>query len=97
MSTNTDTYDFLINDDDLLLLTYARETKPEAPSIEIDEENFCATLYRSQNDGINIKDIPEEVMDILTESKTLLVCEMSMEENDDDTKIIYAYEAEIRI
>ena len=97
MSANHDTYDFLINDDELLLLTYAREKQPENPSIEIDEENFCATLYRSQNDGINIKDISEDVMDILTESKTLLVCEMSMEENDDDTKIVYAYEADVRI
>ena len=92
------TYDFLINEDDeVMLLVYARDGNVEAPQITIDLTTFCATLQRNHIDGIEITDIPEDVIDIIQDQDTLLVCELSTEENEEDTKITNAYEATIFI
>ena len=42
-----------------------------------------------------LDDIPTDVFDSLTEADKLLVCELSAEDNEEDTQIVYAYEAEI--
>lgn len=42
-----------------------------------------------------LTDIPENVFDSLQDSDKLMVCELSVEEKEEDTKIVYAYEAEI--
>ena len=44
---NFETFDFLINDEDeVMLLLYQREGEPQNPHIEIDEEEKAALLYR---------------------------------------------------
>ena len=91
-----DTYDFLINDEDeAMLLLYVRDSAPDNPVIEIDTENHSAVLSRNNNDEIQLSDIPEEVLDALQDADKLLVCELSIEDKDEETKIVYAYEAEI--
>ena len=94
---NFDTYDFLINDEDeVMLLLYAREGTPsKSPSIEINTEEKTGYLARNDNDVISLKDIPNDILDSLQDADKLLVCELSQEKNEKDTKIIYAYEAEI--
>ena len=42
-----------------------------------------------------LSDIPEDVFDSLDDADKLMVCELSAEENEEDTQIVYAYEAEI--
>lgn len=97
-NTYTDIYDFIINDDDeVMLLLYARDSKPQDPLFDIDATNKKAVLYRSQDNGVNIDDLPDEILDILYGMDKLLICELSNEENDDDTQIVNAYEAEIII
>ncbi len=89
-------YDFLINEEDeVMLLLYARENSPQNPSIRIDNENRSAFLHRTPDDTITLSDIPEEALDSLAETDKLLVCELSAEENEKDTQIVYAYEAEV--
>ncbi len=96
IETNFDTYDFLINDEDeTMLLLYVRNSSPENPSIEIDFENKTAILQRNSNDGVSLANIPDEILDSLQDSDKLLVCELSMENDEKETQIIYAYEAEI--
>lgn len=91
-----ETFDFLINDEDeAMLLLYVRENAPQSPSINIDFKNSSATLRRNDTDVIALSNIPNEVLDSLEEADKLLVCELSIEENDEDTQIVYAYEAEI--
>lgn len=91
-----ETYDFLINDEDeVMLLLYVRDGAPENSSIDVNIEEKSAILYRNDNDDIIIKDIPDEIMDSLSEADKLLVCELSIEADEKDTQIIYAYEAEI--
>ncbi|MBE6448854.1 MAG: hypothetical protein E7018_06140 [Alphaproteobacteria bacterium] len=91
-----ETYDFLINEEDeAMLLLYVREGSPSSPSIDIDPNNKSAILHRNANDHINLEAIPDDVIDSLAEADKLLICELSIEKDEKDTKIIYAYEAEI--
>ncbi len=90
------TYDFLINDEDeAMLLLYARDGAPENPSIEINPEDGTAVLTRNPEDSVSLEDIPDEVLDSLQEADKLLVCELSLDDDEKDTQIVYAYEAEI--
>lgn len=94
--TDSNSYDFIINEDDeIMLLLYARDSKPQDPLIEVDSDNKSATLYRSKNDGVLIEDISDEILDILCETDKLLICELSNNENNDDTQIVNAYEAKV--
>lgn len=91
-----DTFDFLINDEDeVMLLLYQREGEPQNARIEIDGDNKTAILFRNENDSIMLKEISPDVFDSLQDADKLLVCELSREENETDTQIVYAYEAEI--
>ncbi len=90
------TFDFLINDEDeVMLLIYAREGEPQNASIAFDSQAQTAVLTRNEGDVIELSEIPAEVFDSLAEADSLLVCELSQEEKDEDTEIVYAYEAEI--
>lgn len=94
--SNDTSYDFMINDEDeVMLLLYARETEPKDSIIEIINDTHSAILYRNKDDSVTLTDIPDEVIDSLEDTDKLLVCELSSEEDEKDTKIIYAYEAEI--
>ena len=98
MSETFDTFDFLINDEDeVMLLLYERETEPSSnPRIEFDFEAKAALLYRNEDDIIQLDDIEENVFDSLQDADKLLICELSKEEDaDGDNAIRYAYEAEI--
>lgn len=91
-----DTFDFLINDEDeVMLLLYEREGEPQNPRIELDAEENAALLVRNNNDKLLLKDISAEVFDSLQDADTLMVCELSRSENEKETEIVYAYEAEI--
>lgn len=91
-----ETYDFLINDEDeVMLLLYVRPGEPVDPSFNLDIENQSGMLCRNDTDKILLKDIPADIIDSLQEADKLLVCELSVEQDDKDTRIVYAYEAEI--
>lgn len=93
-----DTFDFIINDEDeVMLLIYVREGQPKEPAIDINPTDNTAVLHRNDEDEIFLKEIPDEVIDSLQDADTLLVCELSREENEEDTKIINAYEADINL
>lgn len=94
--TTFDTYDFLINDEDeAMLLLYVRDGAPENSSIEIDIDEKSAILHRNDTDSITLQNIPDDVLDSLQDADKLLICELSLEEDEKNTKIVYAYEAEI--
>lgn len=91
-----DTYDFLINDEDeTMLLLYVREGIPQNPSIAINIEDKSAVLIRNDKDEVALAGIPDEVLDAMQDADKLLVCELSIEEDEKNTQIVYAYEAEI--
>lgn len=91
-----ETYDFLINDEDeAMLLLYVREGEPNNPTINLDTDNKAAILNRNSEDKVTLNDIPEDVLDSMQDSDKLLVCELSIEDDEKETQIVYAYEAEI--
>lgn len=90
------TFDFIINDEDeVMLLLYQREGEPYNARIELYNDDRSAILFRNDVDSIEMQDIPEDVLDSLQDADKLLVCELSQEEDEADTKIVFAYEAEI--
>ena len=91
------TYDFVVNDEDeVMLLLYAGDTPPaEDTRIVLDAENGSAELYRSENESIVLDGVPDDIFDSLIDAGKLLVCEISNTENEEDSKIVYAYEADI--
>ncbi len=92
----TATYDFVVNDEDeVMLLLYAGETEPLAAKIVLDIENSSAELFRNKNETIVLDAIPDTIFDSLADADKLLVCELSDAEKEEDSKIVYAYEAEI--
>ncbi len=91
-----DAFDFIINEEDeVMLLLYARESEAKDAVIEIDAENRSAVLYRNENDGIAISRIPDDVFDSIQDADSLMVCELSRETKEDDAEIVRAYEADI--
>lgn len=93
---DVNTYDFLINDEDeVMLLLYARPTPPEQPVFELDDDHKSAVLIRNQQDSISLQDIPNEILDALQDTDKLLVCELNLTDEEKDTQIVYAYEAEV--
>lgn len=95
-SEESQTFDFLINDEDeVMLLLYEQEGEPLNSRIELIPEERTAILYRNDTDEIALSEIPDNVFDSLQDADKLMVCELSIEDNEEDTKIVYAYEAEI--
>ncbi len=91
-----DTYDFIINDEDeTMLLLYARDSAPKNPTIALNIEEQKALLIRNDEDSICLNEIPTDVLDSLQDADKLLVCELNMAKDEKETKIVYAYEAEI--
>ncbi len=89
-------FDFIVNDDDeIMLLLYVCEGDPKDAVIEINVEEGNAVLHRSEESSVELSEVPADIIEKLQEAETLLVCELSIEENEDDTEIMYAYEADI--
>ena len=100
MAETFDTFDFLVNEEDeVMLLLYERETEPVAtPHIEFDLETKSALLYRNDNDILDLKDIEPNIFDSIQDADKLLVCELSREEDSDgDNAVMRAYEADISL
>lgn len=90
------TFDFIVNEEDeVMLLLYAGDSEPKEATFEINAEDLSAILHRNDHDSIMIDRIPDEVFDSLQDADILMVCELSRSENEEDTEIVYAYEADI--
>ncbi|MFI3242180.1 MAG: hypothetical protein R3Y43_06400 [Alphaproteobacteria bacterium] len=93
---DTSLYDFVINDEDeVMLLLYVKEGEPLNSTIQINFTEASAILNKNEDTTITLEDIPADILDSLSETDKLMVCEMSVEEDETKTEIIYAYEAEI--
>ena len=89
-------YDFVVNDEDeVMLLLYAGQTEPQNARFVMNIEENKAELYRNENECVVLESIPDDIFDSLAEADTLLVCEISDTEKEEDSEIVFAYEAEI--
>lgn len=90
------TFDFVTNEEDeVMLLLHAQESEPKDARIEIDMKEKSAVLIRNENDEILLEGIPDDIIDSLQDADSLMVCELKVGETEDETQIVYAYEAEI--
>lgn len=89
-------YDFVVNDEDeVMLLLYAGETEPKNARIVLKEDENKAEFFRNPNECIVLEEVPSDIFDSLTENDKLLVCEIDNTEKDEDSRIVFAYEADI--
>lgn len=89
-------YDFVVNDEDeVLLLLYAGETEPKDARIVLNVAENSAELYRNEAECIVLDNIPNDIFDSLADTDKLLICEISDTDKEEDSKIVFAYEADI--
>ena len=89
-------YDFVVNDEDeVMLLLYAGKTEPSHPRFVLNTEKGSAELFRTEKESLVLHDIPADVLDSLIDADSLLVCELNDTENEEENRIVYAYEADI--
>jgi hypothetical protein len=69
--------------------------EPADASFEFNLDDKSACPAPQSQDNISLSSLPDDVLDSLQDADKLLVCELSIEDNDKDTQIVYAYEAEI--
>ena len=90
------TFDFVTNDEDeVMLLLHAQKSEPKDARIEIDLNEKSAVLIRNETDEILLEGIPDDIIDSLQDADSLMVCELKIGEKEEDTQIVYAYEADI--
>jgi len=96
MPVNTDGYNFLISDEnEVLLVLYARDIAPEQPAVRLNPAQNIIELYRRVDDAFTLENVENEVFENLQEAENLLVCEILPIANSDETEIVYTYEAPI--
>lgn len=96
MTFDVNTFDFLISEDnDVLLVIYARDIEPNEPIVRLNPEQKTVELYRRKNDAFTLESVDEEVFNLLSREEKLLVCEILPTENPEETEIVYTYEATI--
>ena len=89
-------YDFVVNEEDeVMLLLYAGKSEPENARFVIDVAANKAELYRNEQECVVLENIPDDIFDSLAEADKLLVCEISNTEKEEDSEIVFAYEADI--
>ena len=61
-----------------------------------DNDKFDAfDFIINEEDGVVIDRIPDDAFDSLQDADSLMVCELSREEREEDVEIVRAYEADI--
>jgi hypothetical protein len=91
-----DGFDFIITEeDDVMLIIYARSGNPENPSIELKPEKESVILYRNKDDVVTLESVSKDVFGILSEEKALLITEVVPTENELEQEIKQVYEAKI--
>ncbi|MBR6356497.1 MAG: hypothetical protein IKR92_06560 [Alphaproteobacteria bacterium] len=96
MAIDTNTFEFLISDEDeIMLLLYARDIAPEQPAVRLSPEDKTIELYRRVDDAFTLEKVEDEVFELLKDAETLLVCEILPMEETEETEIVYTYNATI--
>lgn len=88
-------YDFVINDDnEVLLLLYASQSEPSEAHFRLKSENRSVELSRNAKEVLVLDNVPENILELLSAAKKLLVCELKDAPKDEDVEVAYVYEAE---
>ena len=83
------------DENDVMLLLYARDTAPENPAVQLNYDEHNIVLSRNAEDVLTLENVEDEIFDNLQDDNTLLVCEIEPTDSEDDAEIVYTYEANI--
>lgn len=88
------TFDFVTNESgDMMLLMFESDGEPSMPRFEVEKETNTLWLYRSSDSVLALYDIEPSIILKLLKMKSLLVCEMSNPPVNENSELLYAYEA----
>lgn len=90
-------FDFMVSEDgEVMLMLYARQTPPsENPTVKFNQYEQTVELTRNPDVILNLENIEENILQNLQNAENLLVCELNPNSTDDESEIVYAYEAKI--
>ncbi len=92
-----DGFEFIITEeDDVMLVIYARKGNQENPLVELNPKKNSVVLYRNKEDVITLENVSKEVFEILREEQVLLITEVVPTENELENEIKQVYEAKIK-
>ena len=92
-----DGFEFIVTEEeDVMLMIYARKGNPENPMIEINEPNKSVILHRNPNDVVLLENIEPNTLNILREETALLIAEVAPTENPSENELKQVYEAAIK-
>lgn len=93
---NFNTFDFMITEEnDVMLLLYARNTAPENPAVQLNYDEHNIVLTRNKDDVLTLENVEDTIFDNIQDDNTLLVCEIEPSDNEEEAEIVYTYEADI--
>lgn len=93
---NFNTFDFMVTDEnEVMLLLYARDTIPEAPTVKLKQDEHNIILTRNKDDVLTLENVEDSIFDNLQDDSSLLVCEIEPSDNEEESEIVYTYEATI--
>lgn len=91
-----DIFDFIITEDNnVILMIYARETAPYEPSAQLLPEEGKIVIQRNQDEILNLSPVEQDVFNALKQTKKLLVCEIKSTKKANEKEISFVYHIEI--
>lgn len=92
-----DGFEFIITEeDDVMLIIYARSSDPENPQVELKKEQKRIILRRNSTDIVTLENVEDKILNNLSEEKALLIAEVVPTENPLEHEVKQVYNAVIK-
>ena len=92
-----DGFEFIITEeDDVMLIIYARSSDPENPQVELNKEQKRIILRRNSTDSVTLENVEDKILNNLSEEKALLITEVVPTENPLEHEVKQVYNAVIK-
>jgi hypothetical protein len=92
-----DGFEFIITEeDDIMLIIYARSTNPENPEVELNKEQKRVILRRNSTDVVTLEGVEDKIMENLSQEKALLIAEVVPTDNPLEHEVKQVYNAVIK-
>ena len=91
-----DGFEFIVTEeDDVMLIIYARSGNPENPAVEMVSKKKQIILHRNSKDIVTLENVDDNVFENLNGEKVLLIAEVMPTENPLENEIKQVYNARI--
>lgn len=92
-----DGFEFIITEeDDVMLIIYARSSDPENPQVELNKEQKRIILRRNSTDIVTLENVEDKILNNLSEEKALLIAEVVPTDNPLEHEVKQVYNAVIK-